>query len=115
MEIKNGRNGREFKLPELLHFSVDGNCPEPNRVYEIFGCCWHGKHCQTFRDVITANGDSLTARYEQTISRLEQITRAGYQAKFQWECEFDDAAIETLELLEHPAVCQSPLCSRGTL
>jgi G:T-mismatch repair DNA endonuclease (very short patch repair protein) len=49
------------------------------------------------------------------MSRLEQITRAGYQVKVQWECEFHDAAMDTPELLAHPAVCQIPLCTRDAL
>ena len=46
------------------------------------------------------------------MSRLEQIARAAYQIKFQWECEFDEADIETLQL---HALCQSPLCKRDAL
>jgi len=49
------------------------------------------------------------------MSRLEQITCSGYQVKVHWECEFDDAGIETPELRAHPAVYQSPLCSRDAL
>ena len=44
------------------------------------------------------------------MSRLEQITRAGYQVKFKWECEFDDAGGP--ELPAHPIVQQSPLRNR---
>ena len=40
---------------------------------------------------LTTNGDTLADRYEQTMLRLEQITRAGYQVKVQWECVFDEA------------------------
>ena len=71
--------------------------------------------CQPFRDVITTNGDTLAARYEQTMARLEQIIPAGYQVKVQWECEFDNAGIATPELLAHPTVCKSPLCNRDAL
>ena len=71
--------------------------------------------CQPFRDVITTNGVTVAARYENTMVRLEQITRAGYQIKVQWECEFDDAGIEISELLAHPTVCQSSLCTRDAL
>ena len=39
------------------------------------------------------------------MSRLEQITRAGYQVKVQWECEFE----EKPDLLTHPVVRQTPL------
>jgi len=49
------------------------------------------------------------------MTRLEQITRAGYQVKVQWECEFDNVSIDTTELLAHPTVIQSPLCTRDTL
>ena len=71
--------------------------------------------CQPFRDVITINVDTLAARYEQIIALLEQITCAGYQVKVQWECEIDDADMETPELLGHPTVCQSPMCTLDAL
>ena len=49
-------------------------------------------------------GDSLAERYERTMSRLEQITQAGYHVKIQWECEFDNAGIvnQKRELLTLP-------------
>jgi len=113
--IKHARNGREYRLRELPHFSVDGYCAETNTVYEFFGCYFHGCTCQPFRDVITTNGYTLAARYEQTMARLDQITRAGYQVKVQWECAFDDAGIATPELLAHSTVCKIPLCTRDAL
>jgi len=42
--------------------------------------------------------------------RLEQITRAGYLVKVEWECEFDDAGRPA-----HPIVQQSPLCTPDAL
>jgi hypothetical protein len=68
--IKHARNGREYKLPDLPHFSVDGYCAITNTVYEFFGCYFHGCSCQPFRDVITTNGDTLAARYERTMARF---------------------------------------------
>ena len=32
---------------------------------------------------------TLAERYERIMSRIERITRSGYQVKVQWECEFD--------------------------
>jgi len=113
--IKHARNGREYRLRELPHFSVDGYCAETNAIYEFVVCHWHGFSFQPFRDVITTNGDFMAARYEQTLARLEQITRAGYHVTVQWECEFDDAGIATPELLAHQTVCKSPLCTRDAL
>ena len=46
---------------------------------------------------------------------MEQITLVEYQVKFQWECLFDDAGIATPELLAHPTVCKSRLCTRDAL
>ena len=46
---------------------------------------------------------------------MEQISRAGYQVKAQWECAFDDAGIATPELLAHPTVIKSHLCTRDAL
>jgi len=103
--------GHEYRLPELPRLSVDVYCPETNTVYEFSGCFWHGHTCQPFWDVATLSVDTLVERYERTMSRLEQIIREGYQVKVQWECEFE----EKLELLTHPLVRQSPLCTRDAL
>ena len=111
VQIKHCRNGQVYRLPELPRFSVDSYCPETNTVYELFGCFWHGHTCQPFRDVATLSGDTLAERYERTMSRLEQITRAGYQVKVQWECEFE----EKPEMLTHPLVRQTPLYTRDAL
>ena len=105
------RNGREYRLPELPNFSVDGYFPETNRIYEIFSCFGHGHTCQPFRDVATLTGDTLAERYERTMLLLEQITRASYQVKVQWICEFE----EKTDLLTHPVVRQTPLRTRDAL
>jgi G:T-mismatch repair DNA endonuclease (very short patch repair protein) len=76
--IRHARNGREYRLPELPNFSVDGYCEETTTVYEFYGCFYHGHMCQPFRDVSTMSGETLADRYERTMTRLEQITRAGY-------------------------------------
>ena len=115
MVIKHARNGYEYRLRELPHFSVDGYCAETNTVYEFFVCYCHGCTCQPFRDFIVTSENTLAAKYEQTMVRFEQITRAGYQVKVQWECEFGDAVIETTELLAYETVCQCPHRTRDTL
>ena len=55
LAINHTRNGREYRLPELPHFSVDGFCAETNTVYEFFGWYFNGCIYQRFRDVITTN------------------------------------------------------------
>jgi len=110
-QITHCRKGREYRLPELHRLSVACYRPETKTVYEFFGCFWHGHTCQPFRDVATLSGDTLAERYERTMSLLEQITRACYQVKVQWECEYE----EKPELLTHPLVRQSPLYTRDAL
>jgi len=86
-------------------------------LYEFVGYHFHGHTLQPFRDVIAMSGDTLAVRYERTMSRLEQITRAGNLLKFQWECEFDDAGIvkDRNDILAHRIVLQIPFRTRNTL
>jgi len=117
VKTMHGRNGREYKVPELPHFCVDGYCPETRKIYDFFGCYFHSHTCQPFRDVITTRGDTLAERYERTMSRLEQITRSGYLVMVQWQCEFDESGIvkQKPELLTQPIVQQSRLRTRVAL
>jgi G:T-mismatch repair DNA endonuclease (very short patch repair protein) len=103
-------------MPELPHLSVDGFCPETIKVYEFLGCYLHGHTCLSFRDVTTMVEGTLSDRYEQTMSRLAQITQAGYQVEVQWECEFDSKILPRHpELKTHPIVQHSPLKTRDAL
>ena len=86
--IMHGRNGGEYRFPALPRLSVDGFCEETNIVYEFCVCYWY--YILVFRSVTSLEaGDTLAERYEKTMSRLEQITQAGYQAEVQWYCDFD--------------------------
>ena len=116
-KIIHARNGREYRQPQLPQFSVDGYCAETRPIYEFLGCYCHGCMCQPFRDRETKNKGTLAERYERTMSRIEQITRAGYQVKLQWECEFDTSKIveQNPELVSHPIVQHSPLKTRDAL
>jgi hypothetical protein len=50
------------------------------------------------------------------MSRLAQITQAGYQVQVQWECEFDrDILSRHPELKTHSIVQHSPLKTRDAL
>jgi len=117
VRIMHTRNGREYRLPQLPHLSVDCYCPETNTVYEFFGCFFHGHTCQKFRDVRTMSGDTLAERYERTMYRLKQITRAEYQVEFLWECEFNESGLvkQKPELVIHPIVQQSQLYTHHAL
>jgi G:T-mismatch repair DNA endonuclease (very short patch repair protein) len=67
--------------------------------------------------VKTLGGETLSERYEQTLTRIEQLELAGYRVKIQWECKFDEAKIvdQKPELLVHPIVRHTPLITRDAL
>jgi len=97
--IQHARNGREYRPPELPHYSVDGYCAETRTIYEFLGCYYHGCKCQPFRDVKTmASGETLAERFEQTLARIEQLKSADYNVKVVWECGFEGAD----DLRAHP-------------
>jgi G:T-mismatch repair DNA endonuclease (very short patch repair protein) len=115
-KILHGRNEREYRLSDLPNLSLDGFYPEMKKVYEFLGCYFHGHTCLTFRDVTTMVEDTLSDRYEQTMTRLAQITPAGYQVEVMWECNFDrDILPSNPELKTHPFVQHSPLNTRDAL
>ena len=105
-----GRNSREYRLPDLPHFSVDGYSSEAHTFYKFFGCYYHSHTCQPFRDVTTLRGDTLAERYEETMSRLEHKARSAYLVKVQWECDFDDAGRSAQPILQ-----KGPLFTRDAL
>jgi len=61
-------------------------------------------------------GDTLAERYERTMARIEQITRAGYQVVVQLEFEFDkEISSYHPELKTQHVVGYSPLNTRDAL
>ena len=115
--ITHARNGREFRLPELPRYSVDGYCAKNKTVHEFLGCFYHGCKCKPLCDQKTLEDDTLAERYKRTMSRIEQITAAGYTVKVIWECEFHAAKIveQKPELLKHPIVRNSHIHTRDAL
>ena len=51
------------------------------------------------------SGETLAERYEQTLTRIEQLKRAAYNVKVKWECD----------LLTHPVVRHEPMNTREAL
>jgi len=110
--IQHAKNGREYRPPELPHYSVDGYCDETRTIYEFLGCYYHGCICRPFREVKTlANGETLAERYEQTMDRIEHLKIAGYTVKVQWESEFEGAD----DLRTHPIIRHVPLNTQFAL
>jgi hypothetical protein len=113
--IQHARSGREFRLPELPHLSVDGYCAENRTVYEFLGSFWHGHTCLPFRDVPTMSGDTLSERCERPWL-VWNSTGARYVVETIWECDFDDGILaKHPELQAHPLIEHGPLNTRDAL
>jgi len=101
---------REYRPPELPHYSVDGYCAETRTIYEFLGCYHHGYKCQPSRDVKTlANGETLAERYEQTMARIEQLVLA-ILSKYS-----GNATSKEPTICRHPIVGRAPLNTRDAL
>ena len=80
-KILHARNGREYKLLELPHFSVDGYCAVTRTVFKLIGCFFYVCNCQPVRDQKTLGADTLADRYERTMARIELISKIGCTVK----------------------------------
>jgi len=115
-KLLHGRNGHEYMLPELPHFSVDGFRPGTKTVYEFLGCYYDGHTCQTYRNLCRMRGDTLAVRYERTMGRIEEITRVFYHVERRWECAFDEEILSCHpEMKTHPVVVNIRLNTRDAL
>jgi G:T-mismatch repair DNA endonuclease (very short patch repair protein) len=59
----------------------------------------------------------MTERYERTMASIEELTRASYLVKIQWECAWDESKMveQKPELLTHTIVQQNHLNPRNAL
>jgi G:T-mismatch repair DNA endonuclease (very short patch repair protein) len=115
--IMHARNGREFRLSQLPQYSVDGYCPETRTVFEFYGCYYHGCPCKRFRDVKMPGGETQSLRYERTMSRLQEVVKAGYLVVTERKCAWDrDKVTERKpEMLTLPFVSRTPLKTSDAL
>jgi len=72
-------NCREYRLPDIPHFSFDCICTKTWKLEQVFCCYFHGHARQTFSDLSTISGDILVEDYEHTVTRVEKIAPARYQ------------------------------------
>jgi len=70
VKIMHGRNGREYKVHEKPHFSVDDYCPETKTIYEFNSCFHHGHTCQSCHErryvSRTLRADDISSRADNT-------------------------------------------------
>ena len=107
-KIKHSRNGGEHRITGT-RFSVDGFHEESQKVYEFFGCRFHGHHCMKDRQKIydPRTNSSLESVYQRTMLRLQQIRSMGYSTVVMWECEFDAMLKSNSELQAFASKCDT--------
>jgi len=70
VEIMHDHNTREYRLPKLHHFSMDGYSTQPNTVFEF---------CVSFWQFLINHSVTLSPRVAILYPYgMMQITRAGY-------------------------------------
>lgn len=82
-EVKRGR----YKLDGYYH---DGR---EEWAFEFQGCFYHGHpECQKYNrqaDIGGVRGDTLHARYQRTLDKVEFLERSGMRVVQKWQCEWD--------------------------
>ena len=89
---------REYRI-KRLGFKVDGFDPETNTVYEFLGDYWHGNPERFKSDKINEhNKKTFGELYEETVSRLRLLEKAGYKVIYVWEKDFKEGKMESSDL-----------------
>jgi hypothetical protein len=113
-KILHGGNGREYRLPDVPNLSVDGFCVEAGKVYDFFSVSGNFTRA-CFSETSVRRLERRWPRDEQTMQKLEKITRAGYQVIVQWDCDFDREIVETSRTAHNPVVNRETLNTRDAL
>ena len=83
-------NGGEKELTiNNKTYRVDGFCKETNKVYELYGCFWHGcPKCYKPNIVNNKNQKDMGTLNDQTIEKKnETIKNAGYKHISTYKCQ----------------------------
>ena len=89
MNIQHALNGGEKELTiGDKTYKVDRFCKEKNKVYEFYGCFWHGcPNCYKSNIVNSKNQKDMGTLNDQTIEKREIIKNAGYKHIWIYECQ----------------------------
>lgn len=82
--IRHKLNGGEIKVGP---YRVDGQCG--NKIYELYGCAWHGcPTCFPRRQQLTpCYGLTMAEAFQRTLDRKLYLEQQGYELVEKWEHE----------------------------
>jgi hypothetical protein len=93
--VQHAGNGREFKIGLL---KVDGYIESKNLVLEFLGCYFHSHPSCTISTETAPNGKTNSLNYDDTILRIEEIKKMGYNVEVFWECDVEQELTTNKEM-----------------
>ncbi len=83
--IQHASNIGEYQIPGT-RYKADGYCKETHTIYEFYGDYWHGNPEIYDSDLINESvGCTMSALYQNTIKREQQLIKLGYTLVVMWE------------------------------
>ena len=97
--IQTSGSGGEKKIGRYF---VDGFIEEEKRVYEFYGCHWHGcLKCNNPETVHPLRGVEMKFLHQETVERQTFIESQGYDVRVMWEHDFDQLRKDDLEFRDY--------------
>ena len=88
MPIQSAGTGGE---KQIGRYFVDGYNEEDKRVFEFYGCHWHGcLKCNNPETVHPLRGVEMKFLHQETLTRQAFIESQGYTVTAMWEHDFDE-------------------------
>ena len=103
IHIQHARNmGEKVITVGSRSYKVDGYHEETKTVFEFFGCYYHGcPVCYRDREKKPAGFcQTMEDAYQETLTRVAELEKAGYEVVTVWECEVKRMLKEDPEMAE---------------
>ncbi|XP_063971153.1 uncharacterized protein LOC129263814 [Lytechinus pictus] len=97
VDIQHALNGGEARIGNYLADGFDGT-----KVYDFYGCLWHGcTTCFKRRDILVpGTADTVESVYHKTIERERAIRNKGYTVEVIWEHDFQRQLKENADFFQ---------------
>jgi len=87
--LQHARNGGEYKIPNT-NFYTDGHDISTGKIFDFYGCRWHGHGCIPSRHVRDPHTRfNMEQLHSMTKLREKKIQDTGLIHETIWECEWD--------------------------
>lgn len=76
---------------KILQYRVDGFCKDTNKVYEFYGCYWHGcPKCCPNNNSGPGTFETTNDAYKHCLDRSDIVRNEGYELEEIWECDYEE-------------------------